>query len=79
MRRLLLSLIKFYRREVSAIGRPHCRYIPTCSEYAITAIERFGVLKGGFLSIKRIIRCNPLFKGGYDPVPEASIQITGGN
>lgn len=70
MKRLLLGLIRFYRRRVSPHKRPCCRYVPTCSEYALVAIERFGAAKGGFLAAKRILKCNPLFKGGYDPVPD---------
>ncbi len=71
MKRLLLSLVRFYRRELShRKRRPVCRYVPTCSEYAVTAIERYGALKGGRMAAWRILRCNPLSKGGYDPVPE---------
>ena len=71
MKRFLLSLIRFYRRHLSrAKKRPTCRYIPTCSEYAVEAIERYGALKGGRLAAWRVLRCNPFSKGGYDPVPE---------
>lgn len=69
-----LWLIKGYKREVSPFLPPACRFIPTCSEYAYTAIERFGVIKGGALALWRIMRCNPFFKGGYDPVPEKKGQ-----
>ncbi|MFR0973446.1 MAG: membrane protein insertion efficiency factor YidD [Acutalibacteraceae bacterium] len=49
---------------------PRCRYYPTCSQYAVTAIERFGIIRGGLLAVWRLLRCNPLFPGGLDPVPE---------
>ena len=71
MKRVLLALIRFYRRELSPRKRkPCCRYFPTCSQYAVTAIERNGSLKGSRLAAWRILRCNPFSKGGYDPVPE---------
>ena len=70
-RRILMLPIKLYRKYLSPLkGSPTCRFIPTCSEYAITAIERFGVFAGGFLAIRRILRCNPFCAGGFDPVPE---------
>jgi len=63
-------MIKFYRKYISGMKTvPTCKYIPTCSEYGIQAIEKYGALKGGILTIWRIIRCNPFSKGGYDPVP----------
>lgn len=70
MKNLLLWLIRFYRTKISPNTPPSCRFTPTCSQYALTAIERFGALKGGGLALWRILRCNPLCKGGYDPVPE---------
>lgn len=68
-RRLMLALIRLYRRFISPMLPPSCRFYPTCSEYAMQAIERYGALKGGFLALRRIIRCNPFCQGGYDPVP----------
>ena len=63
-------MIKFYRSYISILKpTPTCKYIPTCSEYGIEAIEKYGVLKGGLLTVWRILRCNPFSKGGYDPVP----------
>ena len=69
MKRLMLALIRFYRRAISPYTAPTCRYIPTCSQYAIEALTKYGVIKGGLLAVWRILRCNPFAKGGYDPVP----------
>lgn len=70
MKRILIKLINLYRRYISpAKGYSSCRFIPTCSAYAIEAIETHGALKGTALAIYRVLRCNPLCKGGYDPVP----------
>ena len=69
MKGLLLAFIRFYRSVISPLKPPCCRFVPTCSAYALEAIARYGAAKGGFLSVKRILRCNPFFKGGYDPVP----------
>ena len=66
---VLLALIKFYKQAISPYLPDACRFTPTCSEYAREAITKYGALKGGFLSMKRILRCNPFCKGGYDPVP----------
>ena len=68
-KRALLWAIRFYRAAISPMHQPCCRFIPTCSEYALEAVEKYGALKGGFLAIRRILRCHPLCKGGYDPVP----------
>ncbi len=65
----MLFLIGIYQSYISPLKPPSCRYIPTCSEYAKIAIEKYGPMKGGFLAIKRILRCHPFHKGGYDPVP----------
>ena len=70
MKTLLLGMIRFYRRHISANTPPSCRFQPTCSQYALTAVERFGALRGGGMALWRILRCNPFCKGGYDPVPE---------
>ena len=69
MKFLLLALVKFYRNFISPLLPPSCRYVPTCSEYALIAIEKYGAIKGGWLSLKRILRCHPFHEGGYDPVP----------
>ncbi len=63
-------MVKFYRRFLSPLkGNVHCRYIPTCSQYALEALEKHGAFKGTLLAVWRILRCNPFSKGGYDPVP----------
>ena len=66
----IISLITFYQKNLSPLKwRTHCIYTPTCSEYAIQAISKYGIIKGILLSVWRILRCNPFSKGGYDPVP----------
>jgi putative membrane protein insertion efficiency factor len=67
--RLLVSLLRGYKRWLSPLLGPRCRFTPTCSEYAMLAIERFGVVKGGWLAGRRVLRCHPLHPGGHDPVP----------
>ena len=69
MKWFLLLLVKFYRGFISPLLPPSCRYVPTCSEYALIAIEKYGAIKGGWLSLRRILRCHPWHEGGYDPVP----------
>jgi putative membrane protein insertion efficiency factor len=69
MKRVLIALVNFYRREISPCRPPCCRYYPTCSAYALEALEKYGALKGGWLALRRFLRCNPFHKGGYDPVP----------
>ena len=70
MKYILIQLIRGYRLLISPLFPPTCRFQPTCSNYAITAIERFGAIKGSLLAVKRILRCHPFHPGGYDPVPE---------
>lgn len=65
-----IGIIQFYRAGISPYLPPHCRYTPTCSSYAMDAITRFGIVRGGWLAMKRIGRCHPWHDGGYDPVPE---------
>ncbi|MBR4017535.1 MAG: membrane protein insertion efficiency factor YidD [Oscillospiraceae bacterium] len=70
MKRLLLKMIGFYQRNISPYRAACCRFTPTCSAYAMEAIHKYGALKGGFMAMKRILRCNPFYKGDpYDPVP----------
>jgi len=70
MKKILLGIIKFYRKCISPYkGNIRCKYTPTCSQYAMEAIEKYGSFKGTYLASKRILRCNPFSKGGYDPVP----------
>ena len=70
MKRLFLLLIRFYQKCISPYTPPSCRFTPTCSAYAYTAIQKYGALKGGYLALRRLLRCNPFHKGDYfDPVP----------
>ena len=69
MKRLLIAMVKFYRKNISPLRPPCCRYIPTCSQYALEALEKYGALKGSWLALWRFLRCHPFHKGGYDPVP----------
>ena len=71
MKRILIALVKFYRKYISPLTPPTCRYVPTCSQYALEALEKYGALKGGWLAVKRICRCHPFHKGHdfFDPVP----------
>ena len=68
MKKFVLSILRFYKKFISPALPDSCRFYPTCSEYAATAVGKYGVLKGSIKSIYRIIRCNPFNKGGYDPV-----------
>ena len=67
--RAAMAAIRFYQRRISPLFGARCIYIPTCSQYALTAIGRYGLLRGTFLAVRRILRCHPLHAGGYDPVP----------
>lgn len=69
MKKFLIFIINIYRKFVSPIKAPSCRFYPTCSQYAINAIEKYGAVKGTFMAIKRILKCHPFHPGGYDPVP----------
>ena len=69
MKYIFIAIIKLYRITLSKILPPSCRFTPSCSQYGITAISRFGAVKGGILTLMRIARCNPFSEGGYDPVP----------
>ena len=70
MRSLILRLIKLYQLLLSPLLGANCRFHPSCSSYASQAIDRFGVVKGGYLSLRRLIKCHPFHEGGYDPVPD---------
>lgn len=70
MKHILIGLVRFYQKYLSGLKRSStCIYFPTCSQYAVEAIEKYGAFKGGLLAVWRILRCNPFAKGGYDPVP----------
>lgn len=70
MRFLALGAIRFYQRRISPLLPPSCRFYPTCSQYTYEAIQIYGVLRGSWLGLRRIVRCNPLNPGGFDPVPQ---------
>ncbi|MDD6888502.1 MAG: membrane protein insertion efficiency factor YidD [Candidatus Aphodomorpha sp.] len=69
MKRFLIAIVRGYQRYISPAFPRHCRFMPTCSQYAIEALQKYGALKGMALTIWRILRCNPFCRGGYDPVP----------
>ncbi len=69
MKKIILQMIRFYQRYISPMSPPSCRFYPTCSQYAIEAVEEHGASKGSYLAIRRILKCHPLHKGGFDPVP----------
>lgn len=68
-KKTMMWLIKFYQKYLSPLKSTRCPYIPTCSQYGLEAVEKYGALKGGLLALWRILRCNPFSHGGYDPVP----------
>lgn len=70
MQALALWTLRIYQRWISPLLPPSCRYVPTCSEYAMEAVARFGVLRGGFMAMRRLLRCHPFVKGGHDPVSD---------
>ncbi len=72
MKRLLLAAIRFYRKNISPARPPCCRFIPTCSQYALEAVDRYGALRGGWLALRRVLKCHPFHRQKsvvYDPVP----------
>jgi len=77
LKRILIAPIRWYQRVLSPMKGPTCRYLPTCSEYAVEAIQRRGVVLGTLKAMWRILRCNPLFRGGYDPVEHRCEQHEG--
>jgi putative membrane protein insertion efficiency factor len=77
MKKTLLALVRFYQRAISPLFPPVCRYHPTCSHYALEAVEVHGAFVGPLLALGRFLRCNPLFPGGYDPVPPRRRQGPG--
>lgn len=70
MKHVFLFIIGFYRKVISPLKPPTCRFYPTCSSYGLEAIQKFGAFKGGYLTIKRILKCHPFHPGGLDPVPD---------
>ena len=70
MKKALMSVIRFYQRRISPLFGPKCRYYPTCSQYALEALEEWGAFRGALLTIGRLMRCNIFFPGGVDPVPK---------
>lgn len=75
--RMAVRAVRFYQRAISPAigGRLRCRFVPTCSEYALQVLERWGIIRGSFMALRRILRCNPLGGSGYDPPPEKEEQV----
>lgn len=71
MKKIFIGFIRGYQKFISPLFPPSCRYYPTCSNYAVQAIQKHGAIKGGVMGMARILRCHPFIKGGYDPVPDA--------
>lgn len=69
MKYIMIRMIRFYQKYLSPLKSTKCPYYPTCSQYSLEAIQKYGAVKGGLLALWRILRCNPFSKGGYDPVP----------
>lgn len=69
MKKVLINLIRFYQKYLSPMKSTKCPYTPSCSQYGLEAIQKYGAVKGGMLTVWRILRCNPFSRGGYDPVP----------
>lgn len=69
IKKIFIGLIRIYQKCISPLKPPSCRFYPTCSSYGIEAVEKYGVIRGGFMTLKRISRCHPFNEGGYDPVP----------
>jgi putative membrane protein insertion efficiency factor len=78
LQKVALGMLRGYKWAISPMLPPACRYVPTCSEYAMEAVERYGVLRGGWMAAGRLLRCHPFVKGGYDPVPHTSSQECAG-
>jgi uncharacterized protein len=70
LKKVFISIIRFYQVAISPIKPPSCRFYPTCSHYGLEAVQRFGAFKGGWLTLKRILKCHPFHPGGIDPVPD---------
>jgi len=68
MKNFIISLIRFYQRNISPVKKPCCRFYPTCSEYALQAVTKYGSVKGTYLALLRLLKCHPFHKGGYDPL-----------
>ncbi|MFD2208931.1 membrane protein insertion efficiency factor YidD [Virgibacillus halophilus] len=79
MKYILIGIIRFYQKFISPVKPPSCRFYPTCSQYGMEAVKRFGALKGGYLAIKRILKCHPFHPGGVDLVPEKKKDISRGS
>ncbi|MBO4836168.1 MAG: membrane protein insertion efficiency factor YidD [Clostridia bacterium] len=75
MKRTVLTSLRFYKRKISPLLPSACRFVPTCSEYAAVAVERFGPVYGGYLAARRLARCHPFCRGGYDPVPDGAPTV----